>query len=219
MIDLLSLSPVALVFLCMAMVFALWQGVIYADAPASAAKSAVKTASVALLALTALAAGGPLWLVAGLALGALGDWCLSRPTERAFLAGMGAFALGHLVYVAGLIPLGSFPPPLVPALALLVLGASTEIWLAPRTGALRWPVRGYVVIILMMALAALALPARHGLLILGAMAFLTSDLLLSIEMFCLEDGALRRALKYLLWALYWGGQALILLGGLAAMGG
>ena len=37
-------------------------------------------------------------VVPGLALGALGDFFLTRRAEAAFLAGMGAFAAGHLAY-------------------------------------------------------------------------------------------------------------------------
>lgn len=65
-----------------------------------ALRSLVKTASVACLALAALAAGAPPAIAAGLALGALGDWFLSRPGDRAFLAGMAAFGAGHLAYAA-----------------------------------------------------------------------------------------------------------------------
>ena len=61
----------------------------------------MKTASVALLALAGWMLGAPAWIVAGLALGALGDFALARPGTAAFLAGMAAFALGHLAYAGG----------------------------------------------------------------------------------------------------------------------
>lgn len=170
-------------------------------------RSAVKTGSTALLALAGLVAGAPGWITAGLALGALGDFALSRPGERAFLAGMVAFALGNLAYVAHLVPLAQHLP-LIPALAMLALALSTERWLSPHTGALRWPVRGYLVIITAMMLAALALPAQARLLQAGAALFVASDLLLAIHTFRQPAPALARAL----WPAYWGGQALILMG-------
>ena len=178
---------------------------------ASWPKSLIKTASVAALALAAPGFAAPPLIVAGLALGAIGDFFLSRPGDRAFLAGMGAFAAGHLAYAAEFWSQGPLPP-LVPALALLALAATTEIWLAPRTGALRWPVRIYVVVITLMALAAMTLGADRQIALLGAVLFVASDLLLSLDLFVAKSPALKRALSHVLWAAYWSGQALILLG-------
>lgn len=196
-------------------VLALVYGAVFAGGPATAARSAVKTGSVLALALAGVAAGAPGLVVAGLALGAAGDFFLSRPGTRAFLAGMAAFAAGHLAYGAAFLaaagpPLGAAP--LLPALILVALALSTEVWLAPRTGALRWPVRGYVAVITLMALAALALPAPRWPALLGALLFLVSDLLLALDLFVLPDGRLKRAIGRALWAAYWSGQALILWG-------
>ena len=58
--------------------------------------SAAKTGATAALALAGLAAGAPWAVVLGLVLGALGDFFLTRRAETAFLAGMAAFAAGHL---------------------------------------------------------------------------------------------------------------------------
>lgn len=195
---------------------ALAQGLVYCARPPSLTRSVIKTAAVAGLALAGLLFTVPGMIVLGLALGALGDWFLSRPSSRAFLAGMGAFAAGHLAYVAAFIEFGAGPPPVLAALILLVLAGSTELWLAPRTGALKAPVRGYVGVIVLMALAALGLPARHGELQAGAVLFLLSDLVLAVEIFVLADGPARRAARHLLWAFYWSGQALILWGALLA---
>ncbi|MGB3315916.1 MAG: lysoplasmalogenase [Albidovulum sp.] len=174
-------------------------------------KSLIKTGAVAALALAAPGFGAPTLIIAGLALGALGDFFLSRPGEKAFLAGMGAFAAGHLAYAAEFWVPGTLPP-LYPALVLLVLGASTELWLAPRTGALRWPVRAYVVVITLMALAAMTLGPDRQIALAGAVLFVASDLLLSLDLFVVKSAALNRLLSHALWAAYWTGQALILLG-------
>lgn len=186
-------------------------GASYAGAAVSAAKSTVKTGAVAVLALAALAAGAPGPVALGLALGALGDLFLSRPGTRAFLAGMAAFAAGHLAYAAEFLAPGGWPP-LLPAAGLLVLALSTEAWLAPRTGALRWPVRGYVAVITLMAFAALTLPEGRGLALAGALLFLLSDLLLALDLFVLAEGPLKQVTARALWAAYWTGQALILWG-------
>src|SRR5690606_6497430 len=186
-------------------------GARFAGAPPSAAKSTVKTGAVAVLALAALAAGAPGPVALGLALGALGDLFLSRPGTRAFLAGMAAFAAGHLAYAAEFLAPGGWPP-LLPAAGLLVLALSTEAWLAPRTGALRWPVRGYVAVITLMAFAALTLPEGRGLALAGALLFLLSDLLLALDLFVLAEGPLKQVTARALWAAYWTGQALILWG-------
>ena len=67
--------------------------------PPSEPAMLTKTAAVAALALAGRLGGVPTLIVAGLALGACADFCLSRPGKVAFLAGMGAFGLGHLAYV------------------------------------------------------------------------------------------------------------------------
>ncbi len=196
--------------------------------------AAVKTASVGLLAL-ALWAGvlgaGVLWgerlagawpVALGLTLGALGDGCLARPGPRAFLAGMAAFGAGHLAYALGLGLRGAAygaPGDLalrgLAAAAVAVLAASTEVWLAPRTGALRGPVRAYVLLIAAMALVLVFLPAAPAtpMLQAGGALFLLSDLLLALRIFVVADPLWQRRLSRLLWPAYWLGQALIAAGG------
>ncbi len=192
-----------------ALIVALAYGTLWVDAPPSRPKSLCKTLSVALLALAAAVMDAPDLIVAGLALGAWGDFCLSRPGQGAFLAGMGAFGLGHLAYAAVFLGAGG---PLSPywLAGLGALALSTEFWLAPRTGALRWPVRAYAAIIALMALAASTLGLTLA--AAGAFLFLLSDLLLALDLFLLPPQAARAALRRTLWVAYWGGQALILLG-------
>jgi len=189
---------------------ALVYGRSFCNAPAAPARTLTKTLSVLTLALAAPAFGAPAAIALGLALGAAGDFFLSRPGERSFLAGMAAFAAGHLAYASGFLGAGATLPGPGVLVPLLALGLSTEFWLAPHTGGLRWPVRGYVVVILVMAAAAFGLP--RGAVTLGAALFILSDLILAIELFRFgpERPALWRA--RVLWAAYWGGQLLILIG-------
>lgn len=183
----------------------------FAGAAPSGAKSVVKVASVAALVLAAPLLGAPWAIALGLALGALGDFWLSRRGEGAFLAGMAAFGLGHLAYAAAFWQAGAGWPGMAWTGWLAALGLWAMLWLAPRAGGLMWPVRGYIAIILAMAALAAGLPG-HALARIGAAAFVASDLILALEMFVLRDGRLRRGAQRGLWALYWGAQAAILWG-------
>lgn len=179
-----------------------------------ALRSLLKTLPVALLALTALLLAAPL-LALALLLCALGDLLLSRPGEPAFLAGVGAFAAGHLVYIAlflthpaSLPALLLQPPQLWPALALLALGLLIAPALYARAGAMRGPVLAYVPIILAMGLAALTLTHLGWAVPLSAAAFVLSDLILAAELFLLRPASRpARIAPYLVWPLYWGAQA------------
>jgi uncharacterized membrane protein YhhN len=190
------------------------------NADQSALRSGLKTAPVALFAVAALLGGGPWLLVLGLALGAVGDFALSRKGEAAFMAGLGSFALAHLAYAAvfvgidGRLALFDLSAPRWLGLAALVIMAqSTVIWLLPHTGGLKRPVAAYVAIISAMGLAALHLPGTHGLAMLGAGLFVASDLVLSVELFRMQDGSANaRIASHAVWPLYWIGQGLILVG-------
>lgn len=181
-------------------------------------RSAIKTAAMALLAIGGAQAGAPTWVVAGLGLGAIGDFFLSRRGTGMFLAGMAAFAAGHLayaVYFAGLADVSAAF--FLMTAALIGLAATTEVWLAPHTGVLRWPVRGYVGVITVMGIAALA--QTGPLFLAGAGLFIVSDILLSLLLFVLPTARLRWILAVALWTAYWLGQFLILQGGLGPISG
>ncbi|OIP82628.1 MAG: hypothetical protein AUK37_08800 [Rhodobacterales bacterium CG2_30_65_12] len=180
-------------------------------------RTAAKTAPLLAFSLAALIGGGAPWLAAGLFFSAVGDLALSRRAQAAFLYGLSAFALAHLLYIrlfladSGTPLWGAFAaqPPL--ALALVVVGLSAELWLVPHVGGLRWPVRLYVLTITLMGLAALTLPL--GLITLGAGLFIASDTMLAVQIFRLgEDHPRARPLGRGVWGAYVAGQALILLG-------
>ena len=194
-------------------------------------RSLLKTLATLLPALVGLAitrSGGLQLIYLGLAFGALGDFALSRRGEPAFLAGMAAFVLGHLLYayalwqrsqamIAADLPgdSGSISALQILALALLAaLMLSTELWLAPRTATLRWPVRGYVVVIGAMAATAILLAPNSGhvLLRLGAALFVLSDGLLALRRFVVTAPVWQSRLSLALWPAYWLGQMLIAYG-------
>lgn len=182
--------------------------------PASLLRSALKTASVALLAVEAAVQSGPLLLILALSLCALGDALLSRETDGTFMAGIGAFAAGHLVYIALFLTHPAGDTDLIlgkPGYAwtLVILGIVMATLLAQRAGDLRGPVLAYIPIILGMGITVLALPEAGALrwALPAAMAFIASDLILATERFLLPPGhpALRLT-PYLVWPLYWGAQ-------------
>ena len=187
----------------------------------------IKAASTALLAVAGLLIEAP-WLVClGLAVGAVGDLALARPGKGTFLAGMAAFAIGHLVYVAafwdGARQLGSLAPSAgqgasLGLLALFILPLG--LWLSSRAGDLRLPVLGYSLIIGLMAAVALLLPAQagRGLLWTGVALFLLSDTLLALRLFVAREPAHRKTLGLAVWPAYWVGQVLILIGATASLG-
>ena len=185
-------------------------------------RSIIKTIPLLVFSLAAYLGGGSAYLVAGLFLSALGDFGLSRDGDAPFLYGLSAFALAHILYILHFLGLSgapifeAFSTATIPALILVGLMISTELWLAPHTAALQWPVRIYVVIIGVMGLAALALP--FGLLVVGAGLFILSDVILAINLFRMTDAhPYRQVAGYAVWGFYIAGQALILLGGLQAI--
>jgi uncharacterized membrane protein YhhN len=182
--------------------------------PAGLLRSIVKTAAVAGLALAAGLAQAPMMLVVALVFCALGDWLLSRDGDRAFMAGVATFAAGHFAYIILFLlqPLADVTrvfqsPQIWIAVTFVAVGVIMAMLLAPRAGALRLPVLGYIPIILGMGIAALALPGQ-GWVLLAATLFIGSDLVLASEKFLIADGhpALRWT-PYIVWPLYWGAQA------------
>ncbi len=190
--------------------------VFYCYRPASWPKTAIKTLSVLLLAVIAWQAGASGWLVAALMLCALGDFLLSREDEQSFLAGVGAFALGHVAYIilflgtpaAQIGRLVAAPYVFITGL-LVILAAVMARILLPRAGDLAGPVLAYIPIICGMGIAAVALPfgGQWGWVLFGALLFVLSDFVLAMEMFVLPKSApMRRFTPFIIWLTYWGAQ-------------
>ena len=236
--DVVPLVLVASAVLCFGIYWVLWSG----RDSVSLTGAFVKSGATGLVALTLLLDASLftsrlhpdslLWLMAlGLLFGAIGDFALARRSDRAFLSGMAAFAIGHVIYAAALCDRSEAIRDALAAkgatqsysigqwialVGLLVLLASTEFWLAPRTGKLRWPVRGYVVVNGAMAAVAFLLTdyTLVGVLQLGAGLFVLSDLLLALRLFVVTDARAKRMLSLALWPAYWLGQMLLMVGAL-----
>lgn len=183
--------------------------------PASSLRTLLKTASVAVLALLALLNAAPWLLILALALCAIGDALLSRETDDTFMAGIGAFAAGHLAYIALFLTHPASNAELIfdhPAIfwSLIILGIIMATLLTPRAGDLKIPVLAYIPIILGMGVTVLALPESGALrwALPAALAFIASDLILATEKFLLpKDHPALKLTPYLVWPLYWGAQA------------
>ena len=154
------------------------------------------------------------WMIAGLALGVVGDIALLGTGKRAFLAGLTAFLLGHLAYVVGaaqLLPPGQWPAAAELTIVLPLAVAAIALYtLWPHLGSMKVPVIGYVLAIVAMVVGAFAI-VRHGpgsatnRLAIGAILFFASDLAVARDKFVATRFANRA------WGLpaYYAGQLMI----------
>ena len=180
-------------------------------------RTAVKGLAVAPLAVLALIQAMPIVALA-LILCSLGDMVLSRPGKGAFLGGLIAFALGHLVWIAVFfLNVSVTPEVLVEPVRVLflcvlaVLALFMTRTLIPRAKDLKGPVAAYIIIIVAMGVAALATSSVT--IIAGALLFAASDTLLGLQTFVLAGGTRQeRMANALIWPLYWLAIAFLTIG-------
>ena len=156
---------------------------LFADMPAPAAvmKFIASSAFVALaIRGGALASVYGRLILAGLALSWCGDMFLIGPSGTAFLAGLVAFLLAHVAYVAAFVRHGYerrwIWVAMVPVTAIAI---GVFVWLQPYTPPdLLNPVRAYVAVISLMLIFAIGTQGRGGspLIVAGAALFFLSDL-------------------------------------------
>jgi uncharacterized membrane protein YhhN len=117
------------------------------------------------------------WFVVALVLSLVGDVALLLP-ERWFLAGLAAFLLAHLAYVAGMVQLDLHPPwgAVIVLLAVAVVGRRILGAVRSDDPSLAVPVTLYLVVISAMAIVAWA--TAQPWLIVAAMLFFASDAML-----------------------------------------
>lgn len=188
---------------------ALAYGQIFLTKPVSMVRTLTKTLPLTAFALAALSGGGPVLLVAGFALSAVGDACLSREGEKWFIAGLGSFLVAHLAYVAlflGVRGALNLPVLALTAAMMAVLAALILIRIWPALGPMRVPVLAYMAVISGMALAASQLGPEHGLAMAGALMFVISDAVLALELFAIPG---RKWTLPVVWASYVAAQLLI----------
>ncbi|KAH7347606.1 YhhN-like protein [Plectosphaerella cucumerina] len=179
----------------------------------------VKTASIGTLAVISTRIAAPRPLIAAQAFGALGDAFLAWDGEAPFLCGLASFLTAHIFYI-GLFARTGLGSHLIlsegwrvgTALAMLVVALGMVVMLLPRVARdLRVPIVVYSVAIYAMVLAALSIDNAR--LVTGAILFTASDSLLATGKFLLSrESPHRMWIEYAVWALYYGGQVLIMNG-------
>ena len=189
---------------------ALIYGIWYSHRPESALRSLTKTAAIGLLAVIAVVGGGPPYLIAALAISAMGDFAITREGRAYFLAGLSGGTIAHLAYVFLFGSYATEAPMILPVLAILIYAGLTELWLVPHTGDLNGPVRVYVLILAIMEVVALALPAELRLALIGALLLIVSDTLIGLLIFRVGPDSPRFVpLCVSQWTFYFAAQALI----------
>lgn len=176
----------------------------------AAAKMIASSAFTAFALLNgALAAGHPGWtVVAALGLSAVGDACLVFADKRMFLAGIGAFLLAHVAYIAAFVQLGVDPVGAI--VGIVGLGVGTGLLarrFVPASGALAPAVAAYVAVITVMGGmsvggAVFAPSAGRIALSAAAIAFMASDVCVARDRFE-HAGLANRAIG---WVMYYGAQ-------------
>lgn len=164
-----------------------------------------------LLAWRTVSAGDPYgsWVLLALALSATGDVLLIFPA--AFRAGLVAFLLAHVAYVAAfhtLWPVSSWPFALAAPVA--ICSALVARWLLPHAGRMRGAVAAYIAVITVMVWGGMSVgmgPPDRALAAIGAVLFYLSDLAVARNRF------VHKALVNRLWGLpaYYLGQCLLAL--------
>jgi uncharacterized membrane protein YhhN len=130
-------------------------------------------------------------VLCGLLLGLAGDVLLGTRTKVCFKAGLVAFLLGHLAYVAAFALYTKPSDWLLPGVLLMwALAIVIFRWLRPHLGDMKIPVAAYVAVITMMMWAAWAMfwaeelaPGGARLALIGAACFYASDLFVARERF------------------------------------
>ncbi|MEO6572010.1 MAG: lysoplasmalogenase [Ilumatobacteraceae bacterium] len=153
------------------------------------------------------------WLVVGAVFGLLGDVALLRATETAFMAGLGAFAVGHLAYAVAAVRVGFDVGHALPGLGFMIVLLGFRFLTRILPGAARHggtvlgvAVGVYAVVISTMVVTAWGTGVAVA--ALGAMAFAVSDWVLGHERFVgpLPGGRLVVMVPYHV------GQALLIVG-------
>lgn len=179
-----------------------------------------KAAAIAPLIGMAWGAGGPVLLIAALALCLFGDVMLVFEDERRFLIGVAAFAMGHVAYVwlfltheQGAAELIIQMPFVLHSVLLIGIAACVAPILFKSAGALRFAVLGYVPMIVALGIAGMGFAYSLPLVTIGALLFVASDLVLGLEMFILKSGTwVAKLAPFWVWATYWSAQICLVVG-------
>lgn len=162
----------------------------------------------------------PLYIMAaGFTLSALGDFFLDLRGEKWFLPGLISFFIAHVAFAVYLFP-HAVPLSMYTGyewgMSAGLVGAIVGfyIWLKPGLPSdMKIPVAAYSVVITFMGIAALTTTLPSLLVPIGAVLFIASDVVLSVERFKFKFPLD----KQINWALYAGGQILLAIGVVAGI--
>lgn len=158
-----------------------------------------KTALSLLFVTTALLQPHPVpayyYLLVGLIFCLMGDVCLALPQKKAFMGGLVAFLVGHLLYILSFSSLSPISHWFSPG-PLIIVGISALIffWLCPHLKSMLIPVLIYILVITLMASGAWAVFGKssfqisgRALILAGALCFYISDLFVARHRFIKEE--------------------------------
>jgi uncharacterized membrane protein YhhN len=200
-------------------------GLFFLNRPHSLLRASVKTLFMGALTSAFVVAGAPFPLLVALAASALGDFFLANDRKWLLPFGILSFLIAQLAYLIIFFGLWIFSgdnsplwPRYVAMGAIIATTIGFLIWMAPE---LKWMALGvlpYSIAIAAMAVQAMWLPWPGWPAMLGALLFLTSDLVLATELFRLPaDAPVRRITAPVVWWTYAAAQVLIVTGILAVV--
>lgn len=150
-----------------------------------------------------------LWVIAGLAASILGDLFLMHPRDK-FFSGLSCFVVAHLAYFFGFSAMITGPLIWWAPIVITSGGILVYLLLLPSLGNMKMPVAMYVVVIVLMTIAAaeyrLGTHSFSGTsALLGAVLFMVSDLVLALDRF----HSTSRFSRHVVMATYFSAQTLI----------
>lgn len=182
--------------------------------PKTALRAVWKTLPILLLALYGLLLGAPTLLIVALLLGAVGDAFLAFDGARAFIGGLVAFLLSHLVYAAVMAPLGvsglvfAEAWRLVAGLLLLVHTLVVVCLIRRQAGRLLPAILAYVAVFLLVGWMALRID--NPWVVVGTVTFILSDTTLALRLFSWgPDHRFDGPAAYVVWATYYAAQLIL----------
>jgi uncharacterized membrane protein YhhN len=179
----------------------------------SLGRALLKTAFMALLTAAFAVAHAPWILVLALAAAAAGDFVLAFDKPAILPLGILAFLICQLAYLDIFWThriMDMALSRLAPMALIVATAVGFLIWMGSKLGAMAVPVIVYSIAICAMACAAFLLPWRGWPAMLGVVSFLTSDFVLSAELFRLPpDAPARRITVPVVWWTYVAAQLLI----------
>lgn len=135
------------------------------------------------------------YLLMGLIFCLVGDVCLALPQKKAFMGGLVAFLLGHVLYIISFSTLVTISRWFSPGvLMMVVLSILIFLWLRPHLKSMLIPVLLYIIVITLMAIGALAVfwkssfqVSGRALILAGALCFYASDIFVARQRFIQEE--------------------------------